>query len=206
MLSLTVQGWIEKKYTVPPSLSLCHYLQHPDLGATLPAGPELLRLWGPQTFQAFCWDTAAAGWCNEATVCVCVCVCVCVRACCQCGSSSESEPEWISLCAGLRQRRRETTHCQRAHAVELSSGVITGEDMRRGCRAETPARLKIGGFNEPWMNVNKTWNAICLLSKMCYCMHGWAGREKGVSKWDKTMLSLPNACLGHQRYPSFNWS
>ena len=32
----------------------------------------LLPLRGPQTYQAFSWDTAAAGQCDEASVCVSV--------------------------------------------------------------------------------------------------------------------------------------
>lgn len=89
-----------------------------------------LCLWGPQTYQAFCWDTAAAGRCNEATVYVHVYKCVCVLS--QCWASSESILKLNEFLPVLRQ----TTHCQRLLPVNVSLELAPWKPCREAAEKQ----------------------------------------------------------------------
>lgn len=104
--------------------SCWHYLQHPGLDAML-ASQTPLSLWGPQTYQAFDWDTAAAGRGH------CV-FCVCVRSVWGQKQWVHTELEWISVCwsqetAGTDLTLSEDSSCK------TESGASSVEVVQHGC-------------------------------------------------------------------------
>lgn len=115
-----------QRHCHPPFLSATMALSAAPRPQFYAASQTQLCLWGPQTYQIFCWD--------HATVCL---------------VSVGPHRTWMnfSLCwaqttAGTDHTLSENLYCK------TEFGVSTVAGMQRGCREDVSACLKIAGFTE----------------------------------------------------------